>query len=154
MTKKKKSPFQLVEQTCHTPSPQWKKHDSRKNNAPRPPSSCVLSLSEREGGGRKTEGGQTRKRVAEAVRRRARGGGSGRESTHMWQDHAALLVGREKYTNFKFQSHRLHCWRAQPQPTAVGYNCDGETGATSSKIKHSLPEKESKLNSLKVGTVF
>lgn len=79
------------------------------------------------------------------------GGGSGGESTHMWQDHAALLVGREKYTNFKFQSHRLHRWQAQPQPTAAGYNCDGET---SSKIKYSLPEKESKLNSLKVGTVF
>lgn len=120
------------------------KHDSRKHIAPRPPSSCLLSLSEREGGGqerrrgrrRRREGGRRRRREGgradekegwqEAVRGGARG--SGREWTHMWQDHAALLVGREKYTNFKFKSH-----------------CDGQTGAMSSEIKYSLSETRVKV---------
>lgn len=55
------------------------------------------------------------------------GGGQatrGRELTHMWQDQAVLLMGREKYRNFKYKadmwlssnpavSHLLCSWQAQ-----------------------------------------
>lgn len=55
------------------------------------------------------------------------GGGQatrGRELTHMWQDQAVLLMGREKYRNFKYKadmwlssnpavSHLLYSWQAQ-----------------------------------------
>lgn len=62
------------------------------------------------GGGKGREGGWgVRSGVEEEGDDRSRWGGrvnGGRELTHMWQDRAVLLMGREKYNNLKKRDDR------------------------------------------------
>lgn len=100
-----------------------------------PPPLHPPSLSEGKGKGREDGGWRKRKGTTEA------GGGGrvngGRELTHMWQDQAVLLMGREKYNNLKKRADRCgfhqtplcHIYHTADRPDnssalSLGFNSD------------------------------